>query len=96
MFVLQVNAEVNIRKKLISVKLFEYMACEKPIVSTVVGEGAGVVDKSCAGFSIEPGDASGGSGQHNEAQIRSAPAASHGQVRPSVRRSKLFSRRMGS
>jgi colanic acid biosynthesis glycosyl transferase WcaI len=46
------------QEKLISVKLFEYMACERPIVSTVVGEGARVVDKSCAGFSIESGHAS--------------------------------------
>ncbi|MCU1288836.1 MAG: glycosyltransferase WbuB [Acidobacteria bacterium] len=44
-------------KKLISVKLFEYLACEKPIVGAFEGESADVIEKSGGGIVVPPGDA---------------------------------------
>jgi len=45
------------QEKLISVKLFEYMACERPVVGSVVGESARVIAESKGGLVICPGDA---------------------------------------
>lgn len=44
-------------EKLISVKIFEYMACEKPVIGSVVGESARVIHESGAGIVVSPGDA---------------------------------------
>lgn len=43
-------------KKLISVKIFEYMACERPVIGSFDGESAKVVKESQAGFVVPPGD----------------------------------------
>jgi glycosyltransferase involved in cell wall biosynthesis len=44
-------------KKLISVKIFEYLACEKPVVGSVSGESARIIDESGGGLVVAPGDA---------------------------------------
>lgn len=44
-------------EKLISVKIFEYMACEKPVIGSVVGESSRVIRESGAGIVVAPGDA---------------------------------------
>ena len=46
-------------KKLISVKLFEYLACEKPVIGAVAGESARVLEESGGGVVVPPGDADG-------------------------------------
>jgi colanic acid biosynthesis glycosyl transferase WcaI len=43
-------------EKIISVKLFEYMACEKPVIASQAGEGARRVEESRAGLVTPPGD----------------------------------------
>jgi colanic acid biosynthesis glycosyl transferase WcaI len=43
-------------EKIISVKLFEYMACEKPVIASQAGEGAKRVDESGGGLVTPPGD----------------------------------------
>lgn len=45
-------------KKLISIKLFEYMACEKPIIGGFSGESAAIIENSKSGIVVEPGNAS--------------------------------------
>ena len=44
-------------EKIISVKLFEYMACEKPVIASQAGEGAKRVRESGGGLVTPPGDA---------------------------------------
>jgi glycosyltransferase involved in cell wall biosynthesis len=44
-------------EKIISVKLFEYMACEKPVIAAQAGEGALRVEESGGGLVTPPGDA---------------------------------------
>lgn len=44
-------------EKIISVKLFEYMACEKPVIAAQAGEGARRVEESEGGLVTPPGDA---------------------------------------
>jgi len=46
-------------KKLISVKIFEYFACEKPVVGALSGESARVIEESGGGVVVRPGDAEG-------------------------------------
>lgn len=43
--------------KIISVKIFEYLACERPVIAAQSGEGARVVEESGAGVAVPPGDA---------------------------------------
>lgn len=43
--------------KLISVKIFEYLACEKPVVGCLHGESARILEDSGAGIVVPPGDA---------------------------------------
>jgi glycosyltransferase involved in cell wall biosynthesis len=43
--------------KILSVKLFEYLACEKPVVAALGGEGARLLEESGAGIAVTPGDA---------------------------------------
>ena len=43
-------------KKVISVKVFEYLACEKPVVGALSGESARVLDESGGGIVVPPGD----------------------------------------
>jgi len=43
--------------KIVSVKVFEYLACEKPVVAGLRGEGARVLEESGGGIAVEPGDA---------------------------------------
>lgn len=45
-------------RKVISVKIFEYMACEKPVIGAVEGESATVIEESAGGIVVAPGDAS--------------------------------------
>jgi glycosyltransferase involved in cell wall biosynthesis len=45
-------------KKVISVKVFEYMACEKPVVGALSGESARILNESGGGIVVPPGDAS--------------------------------------
>jgi glycosyltransferase involved in cell wall biosynthesis len=45
-------------RKVISVKVFEYMACEKPVVGAVSGESARILEESGGGIVVSPGDAS--------------------------------------
>ncbi|NNF00886.1 MAG: glycosyltransferase family 4 protein [Pyrinomonadaceae bacterium] len=42
--------------KLISVKIFEYLACEKPVVGSFEGESAKVIEESKGGIVVAPGD----------------------------------------
>ena len=44
-------------EKIVSVKIFEYLACEKPVVASLRGEGARVVEQSGGGIAIAPADA---------------------------------------
>ncbi|MEK6282923.1 MAG: glycosyltransferase family 4 protein [Acidobacteriota bacterium] len=44
-------------KKVISVKVFEYMACEKPVVGALSGESARILEESGGGIVVPPGDA---------------------------------------
>ncbi|MGI9108050.1 MAG: glycosyltransferase family 4 protein [Pyrinomonadaceae bacterium] len=44
-------------KKVISVKIFEYLACEKPVVGALSGESARVLAESGGGIVVAPGDA---------------------------------------
>ena len=44
-------------KKVISVKVFEYMACERPVVGALSGESARVLEESGGGLVVAPGDA---------------------------------------
>ena len=44
-------------KKVISVKVFEYLACEKPVVGALSGESARILDESGGGIVVPPGDA---------------------------------------
>ena len=43
--------------KLISVKVFEYLACERPVVGAFEGESARIVNESGGGMVVPPGDA---------------------------------------
>ncbi|HJU53662.1 MAG TPA: glycosyltransferase family 4 protein, partial [Pyrinomonadaceae bacterium] len=44
-------------KKVVSVKVFEYLACEKAVVGALSGESARVLDESGGGIVVPPGDA---------------------------------------
>jgi glycosyltransferase involved in cell wall biosynthesis len=44
-------------QKVISVKVFEYWACEKPVVGALSGESARLLEESGGGFVVPPGDA---------------------------------------
>lgn len=44
-------------EKIVSVKVFEYLACGKPVVGGVRGEGARVLQESGGGIAVAPGDA---------------------------------------
>ncbi|MGQ0763395.1 MAG: glycosyltransferase family 4 protein [Acidobacteriota bacterium] len=44
-------------RKVISVKVFEYLACEKPVVGALSGESARVLEESGGGIVVPPGDA---------------------------------------
>lgn len=44
-------------KKVISVKVFEYLACDKPVVGALSGESARILQESGGGIVVEPGDA---------------------------------------
>jgi len=44
-------------EKIISVKIFEYFACEKPVVIAQAGESARIVEESQGGIVVAPGDA---------------------------------------
>lgn len=44
-------------KKVISVKVFEYLACEKPVVGALSGESARILEESGGGLVVPPGDA---------------------------------------
>jgi glycosyltransferase involved in cell wall biosynthesis len=44
-------------KKVISVKVFEYLACERPVVGALSGESARVLKESGGGIVVAPGDA---------------------------------------
>lgn len=46
-------------KKLISVKIFEYLACERPVVGAFEGESARILEESGGGIVVRPGDAVG-------------------------------------
>ncbi len=43
-------------KKVISVKVFEYLACERPVVGALSGESARVLEESKGGIVVSPGD----------------------------------------
>ncbi len=43
-------------KKVISVKVFEYLACEKPVVGALSGESARILEESGGGIVVPPGD----------------------------------------
>jgi glycosyltransferase involved in cell wall biosynthesis len=44
-------------RKIVSVKVFEYLACGKPVVGALAGEGARVLEESGGGIAVAPGDA---------------------------------------
>jgi colanic acid biosynthesis glycosyl transferase WcaI len=52
-------APIPIFSETIPSKIFEIMACERPLVASVSGEGAAIVDRSRGGIRVEPGDAPG-------------------------------------
>jgi colanic acid biosynthesis glycosyl transferase WcaI len=52
-------APIPIFSETIPSKIFEIMACERPLVASVSGEGAAIVDRSRGGIRVEPGDARG-------------------------------------
>lgn len=43
-------------RKVISVKVFEYLACEKPVVGALSGESARILEESGGGVVVPPGD----------------------------------------
>jgi colanic acid biosynthesis glycosyl transferase WcaI len=43
----------------IPVKIFDYLACGKPVIAAVGGDAKVVIEASCAGVVVEPGDAKG-------------------------------------
>lgn len=43
--------------RIVSVKLYEYMACARPVLAAVAGEGARVIEEARAGLVVPPGDA---------------------------------------
>jgi glycosyltransferase involved in cell wall biosynthesis len=43
--------------KIISVKVFEYLACGKPVVGALGGEGARVLERSGGGITVDPAEA---------------------------------------
>jgi hypothetical protein len=44
-------------EKIITVKIFEYLACEKPVVAALAGETARVLNESGGGIIVPPGEA---------------------------------------
>jgi glycosyltransferase involved in cell wall biosynthesis len=52
-------APVPIFSETIPSKIFEIMACERPLIASVAGEGAAIVERSGGGVRTEPGDAEG-------------------------------------
>ena len=52
-------APIPIFSETIPSKIFEVMACERPLVASVSGEGAAIVERSRGGIRAEPGDAQG-------------------------------------
>lgn len=44
-------------EKIISAKLFEYLACERPVVAIQAGESARILEESRGGIAVKPGDA---------------------------------------
>lgn len=44
-------------KKVVSVKVFEYLACRKPVVGALSGESARILEESGGGIVVPPGDA---------------------------------------
>lgn len=52
-------APVPIFSETIPSKIFEIMACERPLIASVRGEGAAIVERSRGGIRAEPGDAQG-------------------------------------
>jgi glycosyltransferase involved in cell wall biosynthesis len=52
-------APVPIFSETIPSKIFEIMACERPLIASVAGEGAAIVERSGGGLRTDPGDAEG-------------------------------------
>jgi len=52
-------APIPIFSETIPSKIFEIMACERPLVASVSGEGAAIVERSKGGLLSRPGDAQG-------------------------------------
>jgi len=50
-------AAIPVFQETIPSKLFEIMACERPVIASLLGEGARIVDRSAAGKHVPPGDA---------------------------------------
>jgi colanic acid biosynthesis glycosyl transferase WcaI len=44
-------------EKIVPTKIFEYLACGKPVVGGLAGEGARVLEESGGGIAVRPGDA---------------------------------------
>jgi glycosyltransferase involved in cell wall biosynthesis len=49
-------APIPIFSETIPSKIFEVMACERPLVASVSGEGAAIIEQSGGGVRVEPGD----------------------------------------
>lgn len=50
-------APIPIFSETIPSKIFEVMACERPLIAAVTGEGEGIVNRSKGGICVSPGDA---------------------------------------
>jgi glycosyltransferase involved in cell wall biosynthesis len=50
-------APIPIFQETVPSKMFEVMACERPLIAALAGEGAKIVDESGGGLCVDPGDA---------------------------------------
>jgi colanic acid biosynthesis glycosyl transferase WcaI len=66
--------------KIISVKTFEYLACGKPVVGAMGGEGAKVIESSGGGLVVRPGDATAMAGAILELQASPERRAALGEA----------------
>ena len=77
-------------EKIVSVKVFEYLACEKPVVGGLRGEGARVLEESGGGVAVEPRRRAGDGGRGARVARRAGAPGGDGRVRPALHRAAPF------